>query len=151
MISVDMMTAIRRKYINGPRVGHYGPPELTRATRINVKGIEDSRSICTSHIERHNLTIRTFLKRFTRLSLGFSKKLENLNAAVSLHIAYYNFCWRLREKGRSGKLTPTPAEQAGLTDHTWSIEELVDVVTEYQDYKVVAARAANLARKLGIA
>ena len=52
------------------------------------------RLICTSHVERDNLTIRTFMKRFTRLALGFSKKLENLAAAVALHFAHYNFCRR---------------------------------------------------------
>ncbi len=104
----------------------------------------------TSHIERHNLTIRTFMKRFTRLAMGFSKKLDNLKAAVSLQVAYYNFCWRLREKGKSGKLTPTPAEQAGLTDHTWSIEELYDMVMEHEEYKKVMANAARLARRLGL-
>ena len=50
--------------------------------------------LCTSHVERHNLTIRTLMKRFTRLSLGFSKKLENLEAAVAAFLAYYNFVWR---------------------------------------------------------
>ncbi len=58
-----------------------------------VFGDFDPFSICTSHVERNNLTIRTFMKRFARLGLGFSKKLENLAAATALHVAYFNFCW----------------------------------------------------------
>ncbi|MCB9952838.1 MAG: hypothetical protein H6824_17840 [Planctomycetaceae bacterium] len=138
------------KNYRDPAVGRYAPPEMTRATRINIKNVESDRSICTSHIERHNLTIRTFLKRFTRLSLGFSKKVENLRAAISLHVAYYNFCWRLREKGTSGKLTPTPAQQIGIEEERWSVEKLVETVTDFQEYQEVVRRAAALARRLGL-
>ncbi|MCB9952841.1 MAG: hypothetical protein H6824_17855 [Planctomycetaceae bacterium] len=138
------------KNYKDPAVGRYAPPELTRATRINIKNVESDRSICTSHVERHNLTIRTFLKRFTRLALGFSKKIENLRAAISLHVAHYNFCWKLREKGTSGKLTPTPAEQIGITEEKWTIEKLYDTVMEHQDYLVLQERLGNLAKKLGL-
>ncbi len=80
------------------------------------------RSIYTSHVERSNLTIRTFICRFTRLALGFSKKLENLNAAVALHVAHYNFC---RVHGTLGK---TPAMAAGLVNDIWTLEELYDKI-----------------------
>ena len=56
-----------------------------------MNGRIDRDEICTSHAERHNLNLRTFLRRFTRLALGFSKKLENLAAIVALYIAHYNF------------------------------------------------------------
>lgn len=79
----------------------------------------DPYSICTSHVERNNLTLRTFLRRFTRLSLGFSKKLENLIAAVALHVAYFNFCWRPRT------LHTTPAMEAGVTREWWNLERLM--------------------------
>jgi hypothetical protein len=79
----------------------------------------EERSICTSHVERHNLTVRTFMKRFTRLALGFSKKLENLESACALHMAYYNFCWR------PGEMRITPAMAAGLTDRIWSFDDLL--------------------------
>jgi hypothetical protein len=75
--------------------------------------------ICTSYIERHNLTIRTFMRRFTRLSLGFSKKMDNLKATVALHFAYYNFCWIPRTT------RATPAMEAGIADHPWGVEELL--------------------------
>lgn len=74
------------------------------------------------------MTIRTFMRRFTRLSLGFSKKLENLAAAVSLFVAYYNFCWRIRypdDSGMSGRRRSPAAMLAGLTDHVWKFDELL--------------------------
>jgi hypothetical protein len=73
----------------------------------------------TSHVERNNLTIRTFMKRFTRLALGFSKKLANLESAVHLHMAYYNFCWR------PGKMRITPAMAACVTNGLWSFADLM--------------------------
>ena len=79
-------------------------------------------SICTSHVERHNLSIRTFLRRFTRLALGFSKKLESLAAAVSLFICYYDYCWL------HGSLNGTPAMEAGIAGHPWTMAELLDAV-----------------------
>jgi hypothetical protein len=72
------------------------------------------------HFERNNLTIRTFMRRFTRLSLGFSKKFENLAAAVALHVAHYNFC-RIHSTIRK-----TPAMAAGVTNAPWTLEELCD-------------------------
>ena len=85
------------------------------------------RTICTSHIERHNLTIRTLLKRFTRLSLGYSKKLANLEAAVSMFAAFYNWCWRTHD-AISGRLRPPAAMMAGVVDRLWSFGDLYDAV-----------------------
>ena len=75
--------------------------------------------ICTSHVERVNATTRLYMKRLNRLTLAFSKKWENLQAAYALHFAYYNFC-RVHST-----LRVTPAMETGLTDHVWSIEELL--------------------------
>jgi hypothetical protein len=71
----------------------YEPSNIVGTKRKCIYGLgeQELNTICTSHVERHNLTIRTLLKRFTRLSLGFSKKLENLQAAVSMFLAYYNW------------------------------------------------------------
>jgi hypothetical protein len=77
--------------------------------------------ICTSHIERQNLTMRMQIRRLTRLTNAFSKKWENLRAAVALHFAYYNFC-RVHSS-----LRVTPAMEAGITDHVWTIEDLVGI------------------------
>lgn len=99
----------------------YTPSEMVGTKRRGVFGINEDRlhSICTSHVERHNLTIRTFMKRFTRLALGFSKKIENLEAMINLFLAYYSFCWR------PGKLRVTPAMAAGVTDRLWNFNDLL--------------------------
>ena len=85
---------IIKEFAEPVQPGRYGPPVMVASERRQITGLTDMdlKSICTSHVERNNLTIRTFMKRFTRLSLGFSKKLENLAAAVALHVAHYNFC-----------------------------------------------------------
>jgi hypothetical protein len=82
-------------------------------------GSPDPKHISTSFVERQNLTIRMQLRRFTRLANGFSRKLENLWAAVNPHLAYYNFC-RVH-----ASLRVTSAMEVGLTDHVWSIEGLL--------------------------
>jgi hypothetical protein len=84
-----------------------------------IIGDLDFKRISTSHIERANLTVRMHLRRFTRLTNGFSKKLVNLKAAVSLFMAWYNFCCVHQT------LRVTPAMEAKLTDHVWSIRELL--------------------------
>ncbi len=83
-----------KDYRNAEMPGRYAAPELIGAERIPLRENLDPYSICTSHVERQNLTIRTFMRRFTRLSLGFSKRFENLAAAVAMHVAHYNFCRR---------------------------------------------------------
>ena len=85
-------------------------------------------TICTSHVQPHNLTIRTFMRRFTRLSLGFSKKLENLSAAIAMYLAFYNFCWRPRFPGTSGRRRVTPAVAAGLTGELWDFNRLFSTI-----------------------
>jgi IS1 family transposase len=99
----------------------YTPSEIVGTRRRAVFGMNEGeeRSICTSHVERHNLTVRTFMRRFTRLALGFSKKLENLESACALHMAYYNFCWR------PGEMRVTPAMAAGVSDRLWTFDELL--------------------------
>ena len=84
---------IVKDYRNAEQPGRYGPPELVGTDRREVFGPIDEMTICTSHAERVNLTTRTLMKRFTRLSLCFSKKLENLAPAVAIDVAYYNVCW----------------------------------------------------------
>ena len=97
--------------------------------RKGIFGIteQEERSICTSHVERHNLTIRTLMKRFTRLSLGFSKKLANLEAACAMFLAYYNFVWRTRDVEEGRNRLPA-AMAAGVVDTLWSFADLFDAV-----------------------
>jgi hypothetical protein len=95
-------------------------------SRRMVFGDFDPWSICTSHVERNNPTIRTFMKRFTRLSLGFSKKLQNL--ATALDVACFNSCWEMRNRYGPGKL-PAPAVAAGIIPEVWGVEDLYRAVS----------------------
>lgn len=80
----------------------------------------DPDHICTSHVERQNLSMRMSMRRFTRLTNGFSKKVEGLRAAVALHFCHYNFA-RLHQS-----LRITPAMAAGVTNRVWELEEIVE-------------------------
>jgi IS1 family transposase len=130
-----------KNYVN-PEVGRYAPPDLMKAERFNVNGITDLGTICTSHVERNNGTIRLWCKRFTRLTYAFSKKLENLAAAISIHVAVYNFC-RIHRSLRC-----TPAMAAFVTDRLWSMDDLYDAVIEHAERKRKDARLAKLITKL---
>lgn len=105
----------------------YSAGRVTGIERTRVSGSPIEESISTSYIERSNGTMRGAIRRFTRLSSGFSKRLRNLRAAVALHFAYYNFC-RIH-----GTIRVTPAMQSGLTDHCWSIEELITMAMTAPD------------------
>jgi hypothetical protein len=94
----------------------YAPPQVTHVERTVIAGSPDPVHISTSLVERQNLTMR----RFTRLTNAFSKKLENLEAAVALHFAHYNLV-RLHKT-----LRVTPAMAAGVSSKLWKLEELVD-------------------------
>jgi len=97
----------------------YEPVRVKGAIPMDVTGRPKASAISTSHIERQNLTMRMQMRRFTRLTNGFSKKLENLKANIALHFAHYNFV-RVHQTLRT-----TPAMASGLTDHLWSLEELL--------------------------
>ena len=97
----------------------YSPADVTHVERVPVMGNPDPAKICTSHIERQNLTIRMSMRRLTRLTNAFSKKWENLWAAYCLHFAYYNFC-RIHKT-----LRVTPAMEAKITDRVWTMADLL--------------------------
>lgn len=97
----------------------YSPAVCISADRQRITGRPDPAHISTSHVERQSLTMRMSMRRFTRLTNAFSKKVENLTAAVSLHFAYYNFC-RVHQS-----LGQTPAMAAGIADHVWKLDELI--------------------------
>jgi IS1 family transposase len=103
----------------------YSPGVCIDAVPTRVSGNPDPDHISTSYIERQNLTMRMSMRRFTRLTNAFSKKVENLAAAVSLHFMHYNFC-RVH-KSLNGQ---TPAMAAGLTDHVWKLAELVAMLEQ---------------------
>ena len=100
----------------------YSPPECIACQQAVVNGWPEKRHISTSHVERQNLTMRMQMRRFTRLTNGFSKKLENHAYAVAIHYMHYNFC-RVHKT-----LRVTPAMQAGIADHVWTIEEMLTTV-----------------------
>ncbi|HVB98364.1 MAG TPA: IS1 family transposase, partial [Candidatus Dormibacteraeota bacterium] len=97
----------------------YGPAECVDCKPVAITGRPDPRHISTSYIERQNLTMRMGMRRFTRLTNAFSKKVENHGHAVALHYIHYNFC-RVHQT-----LRVTPAMEAGIADHVWSLEEMV--------------------------
>jgi IS1 family transposase len=100
----------------------YSPPVVLSTFSEVVTGSPDPKHISTSYIERQNLTMRMSMRRFTRLTNGFSKKLENHAAAVALHYMHYNFV-RIHRT-----LRVTPAMQAGLTNRVWSIEDIIGLL-----------------------
>jgi IS1 family transposase len=96
----------------------YSPGSFVSSETKIIRGNPDPKHISTSYVERSNLTMRMGMRRFTRLTNGFSKKAENLAYAVSLHFMYYNFV-RIHQS-----LRVTPAMEAGVTDRLWSIENI---------------------------
>ena len=99
--------------------GRYSPGVVIGTVKVQRHGSPDLNRISTSHVERHNLTLRMVNRRMTRLTNAFSKKWANHSAAFALQFAFYNFV-RIHET-----LGMTPAMKAGLADHVWSIEELI--------------------------
>jgi len=100
----------------------YSPAQCMGARKTVISGQPDHKHINTSIAERNNLTMRMQMRRFTRLTNAFSKKLENLEHAVALHFMHYNFC-RIH-----ASLRVTPAMEAGISDHVWSLEEIVNLL-----------------------
>lgn len=99
----------------------YSPAEFVSAEKHVMVGRPDVDKISTSYVERQNLTMRMGMRRFTRLTNGFSKKVANLEHAVSLHFMHYNFA-RIHKT-----LRVTPAMAAGISDHVWSLEEIANL------------------------
>jgi len=116
---LDYAMLVKMYSDSGQADTRYSPGEIVNARPIPITGNPKLRLISTSHIGRQNLTIRMQLRRFTRLTNAFSKKLENLKAAIALHFAWYYFS-RIHQT-----LRITPAMQAGITDHIWELRELV--------------------------
>jgi len=100
--------------------GKYSPADVVSVTRTVISGVPNVRSICTSHIESQNLTLRMHCRRLTRLTNAFSKKIENFEAAVAMNFAYYNFC------KTHTSLRMTPAQAAGVENSAWTVAELVE-------------------------
>ncbi len=104
----------------------YSPPICLGAQKSEIRGMPDPDHISTSYVERANLTMRMHMRRFTRLTNAFSKKFENHCHMVALYAAWYNFV-RIHKT-----LKVTPAMQAGVTERLWSLDDVVDVVDEWE-------------------
>lgn len=119
-IDVDYGQAVKFYEAEPIGPGRYSPPRVTRQEIARIQGRPDRDHISTSLVERQNLTMRMAMRRFTRLTNAFSKKVENLEAAVALHFAHYNFV-RIHKS-----LRITPAMAADVSDRLWSMEELIE-------------------------
>jgi IS1 family transposase len=117
--------------------GRYSPAECTGIKKVPVEGKPDPKHISTSYVERQNLTMRMSMRRFTRLTNGFSKKLENHCHALALYFVFYNFL-RIHKT-----LRVTPAMAAGLTDRVWSWEDIIALIDEREELQRVAKKPAK--------
>jgi IS1 family transposase len=105
----------------------YSPPVVTSIEKIAVQGNPDERHISTSYVERQNLTMRMQMRRFTRLTNAFSKKIENHKHSIALHYFHYNFCRRHQA------IQTTPAVMAGLTSKIWTMVDFVKLLEREED------------------
>jgi len=114
---------IQKHYAADPKqTGKYSPGVCIGTKRRAMKGDPDPERISTSYVERQNLTMRMGMRRFTRLTNGFSRRVENLAHAVSLHFMHYNFV--RPHRSLKERYPRTPAMAAGVSDHIWSLEEI---------------------------
>ena len=115
---VDYAQLVKRYGATISAPGRYSPAECTGIKKIRREGNPDIAHVSTSYVERENLTMRMSMRRFTRLTNAFSKKLENHIHALALYFAFYNFC-RIHKT-----LRVSPAMAAGITDRLWSLEDI---------------------------
>lgn len=100
----------------------YSPGKVNGTRKRKIVGNPDPRYVSTSYAERANLQMRMHMRRFTRLTNGFSKKLENLAHAIALHFMYYNFCLK------HGTLGCTPAQAIGVASKKWLLEDVIGLI-----------------------
>lgn len=115
----------------------YSPAVCTGCKKLDVVGSPDPEHVSTSYIERQNLTMRMSMRRFTRLTNGFSKKIDNHAASIALYMMFYNF-------GRKHQtlLGRTPAMAAGIANHVWSIEEIINLLAKVEPKSTRPAKKA---------
>jgi IS1 family transposase len=115
---IDYSMLVKIYGVDSEPDSRYSPAECIGCRKVGITGRPNPAHISTSHVERQNLTMRMSMRRFTRLTNAFSKKLENHVAAVALYYMHYNFC-RIHQT-----LRVTPAMAAGISDHVWDISEI---------------------------
>lgn len=118
-INIDFAQQVKMYASENPGPGRYSPPRVSEVVSKRIIGNPNERHISTSFVEAHNLTMRMSIRRFTRLTNAFSKKMENLKASLSLYFAHYNLV-RIHRS-----LRVTPCMSAEITDHVWTMEELL--------------------------
>lgn len=123
-VDYAMLVKIYGQPVEGQK--RYSPPECIGSVRNRITGNPDQKHVSTSFVERQNLTMRMSIRRFTRLTNAFSKKLENHALSVALHYMHYNFS-RIHKT-----LRITPAMAAGVSDHVWEIGEIVDMLEKWE-------------------
>lgn len=121
---VDYAMLVKMYGKESPGEAQYSPPKCTGTQRRIINGKPDRKDVPTSMVERQNLTMRMSMRRFTRLTNAFSKKIENLKHAVALHFMYYNFVRQHQT------LRVSPAMAAGVTEHLWDIKDIVKLIEE---------------------
>ena len=119
--SIDYAMLIKI-YESSQEETRYSPAKCNGSEVKRISGNPDPKKISTSYVERQNLTMRMGMRRFTRLTNGFSKKVENHTYHLALHYMYYNFC-RVHKT-----LRVTPAMEAGITDHVWTLTEIIELI-----------------------
>ena len=117
---VDYAQLVKLYSAENPGPGRYSPPRVSEVISTVINGNPNPNLISTSYVERQNLTMRMAIRRFTRLTNAFSKKLINLKAHLALHFAYYNFV-RIHKT-----LRITPAMEAGVTNRLWELQQLIN-------------------------
>ena len=118
---VDYATIVKSYEAEPIGPGRYSPPKVPSVDKSTIQGKPEWGKISTAYVERQNLTMRMQMRRFTRLTNAFSKKLDNLKAAVALHFCWYNLV------RRHGTLQCSPAMEAGLQNRYWTVRELVEL------------------------
>jgi hypothetical protein len=129
---VDYAMLVKLYGSDGTNETRYSPAECIGCREVVVSGDPDPEHVSTSYIERQNLTMRMHMRRFTRLTNGFSKKIDNHIASIAIHYMHYNFC-RVHQS-----LRVTPAMEAKIADHVWTIPEMLSNLDSSQAEKRAA-------------
>lgn len=128
-VDYAMLVKLYGEAPEGPQ-RRYSPAKLISAEKTWIMGNPDEDHVSTSYAERQNLSMRMNIRRLTRLTNGFSKKIENHCYAIALYFMYYNFCRKHETLTKAaGGIHTTPAMAAGVADHVWKLEEIVSLIS----------------------
>jgi IS1 family transposase len=131
-VDYAMLVKLYGEAPEGPQ-RRYSPAKLISAEKTWIMGNPDEDHVSTSYAERQNLTMRMNIRRLTRLTNGFSKKIENHIHAIALYFMYYNFCRKHETLTKAANgIHTTPAMAAGVSDHVWKLEEIIGLLSDSQ-------------------